>query len=98
MVPRGQGSIAWFSVAALLAIVCWPMSACGIHAIPPWRRGGDGGRAAIHGLAFAAGKVIGAITVILILLFSKNVYTSSLSSYYTFYLIQKFHLSVQNAQ
>ena len=45
-----------------------------------------------------AAKWLMAITVILILLFSKNVYTSSLSSYYTFYLIQKFHLSVQNAQ
>ncbi len=39
-----------------------------------------------------------AITILVALLFSKNVYTSSLSSYYTFYLIQKFDLSVQNAQ
>ena len=39
-----------------------------------------------------------AIAVLMALLFSKNVYTASLSSYYTFYLIQKFHLSVQNAQ
>src|SRR5437764_6824166 len=42
--------------------------------------------------------VIMAMTVILILLFSKNVYSASLSSYYTFYLIEKFHLSVQSAQ
>jgi FSR family fosmidomycin resistance protein-like MFS transporter len=42
--------------------------------------------------------VLGAITVLICLLFSKNVYTSSLSSYYTFYLIHKFGLSVPNAQ
>ena len=36
--------------------------------------------------------------VILTLLFSKNVYTASLSSYYMFYLIEKFHVSVQSAQ
>ena len=43
-------------------------------------------------------KVMGAIAILVALLFSKNVYTSSLGSYYTFYLIQKFGLSVQNAQ
>jgi MFS transporter, FSR family, fosmidomycin resistance protein len=43
-------------------------------------------------------KVLGAIAILIALLFSKNVYTSSLSSYYTFYLIQKFGLSVQSAQ
>ena len=39
-----------------------------------------------------------AMSVILILLFSKNVYTASLSSYYIFYLIDKFHVTVQSAQ
>jgi FSR family fosmidomycin resistance protein-like MFS transporter len=39
-----------------------------------------------------------AIAILVALLFSKNVYTSSLSSYYTFYLIHKFGLSVQDAQ
>ena len=38
------------------------------------------------------------MSVILILLFSKNLYTASLSSYYTFYLIEKFHVTVQSAQ
>jgi MFS transporter, FSR family, fosmidomycin resistance protein len=42
--------------------------------------------------------VLGAIAILVALLFSKNVYTSSLSSYYTFYLIHKFGLSVQDAQ
>jgi FSR family fosmidomycin resistance protein-like MFS transporter len=43
-------------------------------------------------------KVLMAMAVILILLFSKNVYTASLSSYYIFYLIAKFHVTVQSAQ
>src|ERR1700744_1487733 len=42
--------------------------------------------------------IIMAMSVILILLFSKNIYTASLSSYYIFFLIEKFHVSVQSAQ
>src|SRR4029450_4625144 len=43
-------------------------------------------------------KVIQAVAILVALLFSKNVYSASLSSYYTFYLIDKFHLSIQTAQ
>ena len=102
VVPRGQGSIAWFSGVALLAIVLltnvsfWYRSRRA-----PSRRGGlaqgvEGGIEALHSLSRA--KVLGAIAVLVALLFSKNIYTASLSSYYTFYLIQKFHLSVPDAQ
>ena len=44
------------------------------------------------------GKVIQAVAILVALLFSKNVYSASLGSYYTFYLIEKFHLPVQTAQ
>jgi FSR family fosmidomycin resistance protein-like MFS transporter len=102
VVPRGQGSIAWFSGVALLAILLltnvsfWYRSRRA-----PSRRGGlaqgvEGGIEALHSLSRA--KVLGAIAVLVALLFSKNIYTASLSSYYTFYLIQKFHLSVPDAQ
>jgi FSR family fosmidomycin resistance protein-like MFS transporter len=98
VVPRGQGSIAWFSGVALLAIVLltnvgfWYRSRRA-----PARRGGLAqGIEALHSLSRA--KVLGAIAVLVALLFSKNIYTASLSSYYTFYLIQKFHLSVPDAQ
>ncbi len=99
VVPRGQSSIAWFSAAALLAMLLlanvglWysrhPAMAArrGRRAPPP---------AAISTLPRKT--VVTALCILLVLLFSKNVYTSSLSSYYTFYLIQKFHLTVQNAQ
>jgi FSR family fosmidomycin resistance protein-like MFS transporter len=99
VVPHGQSSIAWFSAAALLAILLLTNVSLWYSRHPAMlaRRGR---RTPLRPPAspLPRGKVIGAIAVILILLFSKNVYTSSLSSYYTFYLMQKFQLSVQSAQ
>jgi len=96
--PRGQGSIAWFSAAALLGMVVlfrvggW--YARNRHAaLPRGRRAGSGSAAALP-----RKRVTLAIAVLVMLLFSKNVYTASLSSYYTFYLINRFELSVQSAQ
>ena len=45
-----------------------------------------------------APEVIQAVAILVALLFSKNVYTASLGSYCTFYLIDKFHLPVETAQ
>jgi FSR family fosmidomycin resistance protein-like MFS transporter len=99
VVPRGQGSIAWFSAAALLAILVLTNVSVWYSRHPAMAsRRGRRTPAVIPASPLPRGKVIGAIAVILVLLFSKNVYTSSLSSYYTFYLIQKFHLSVPHAQ
>jgi MFS transporter, FSR family, fosmidomycin resistance protein len=99
VVPHGQASIAWFSVAALLAIVVLANVSIWYSRHPAMvARRGRRVPAAIPASPLPRGKVIGALTVILVLLFSKNVYTSSLSSYYTFYLIQKFQLSVPHAQ
>ena len=98
VVPRGQGSIAWFSGVALVAILMlsnvslWYRS----RRAPPRRGGLAQGIEAMHTLSRA--KVLGAVAVLVALLFSKNVYTASLSSYYTFYLIHKFGLSVPSAQ
>ena len=98
VVPRGQGSVAWFSGAALLAIFL-------LANVSQWYsrhlslRGAGVGSA--RGAAYAVlsrRRVLFAIAVLVALLFSKNVYTSSLSSYYTFFLIHKFGVSVQSAQ
>jgi MFS transporter, FSR family, fosmidomycin resistance protein len=99
VVPRGQGSIAWFSAAALLAIIMLT-SVSTWYARHPAMAARRGRRAApaTPSSPLPRAKVLGALAVILVLLFSKNVYTASLSSYYTFYLIGKFHLSVQHAQ
>lgn len=99
VVPHGQSSIAYFSAAALLAIVVLTNVSLWYARHPAMAaRRGRRVPVAIPASPLPRGKVIAAIAVILVLLFSKNVYTASLSSYYTFYLIQKFQLSVQNAQ
>ena len=98
VVPRGQSSIAWFSAAALLAIFMLAnVSQWYSRNIKPRTVAGGSARGAAYAV-LSRKKVLGAIAVLIALLFSKNVYTSSLSSYYTFYLIHKFGLSVQSAQ
>ena len=98
VVPRGQTSIAWFSLVALLAILLLTNVSVWYsrHLSMAQRRGRR--QAPPARAALPRAKVLAAIAVLMALLFSKNVYTASLSSYYTFYLIQKFHLSVQGAQ
>jgi len=96
VLPNGQPSIAWFSVVALLAIVLlWRVGA--------WYRDHMRERAknpqpalATHGLS--SGKVSLAIGVLLVLIFSKYFYLASLSTYLTFYLMERFHISTQSAQ
>jgi FSR family fosmidomycin resistance protein-like MFS transporter len=102
VVPHGQSSIAWFSGAALIAIVV-------LLQVGGWyARNRTPGRPAPRAAVVSAtaprtstlprGKVIQAVAILVALLFSKNVYSASLGSYYTFYLIEKFHLPVQTAQ
>jgi FSR family fosmidomycin resistance protein-like MFS transporter len=96
VLPHGQGSIAWFSVAALLAIVVL------------FQVGGWYGRNAVarakHASAGATQstlpkrQVAMAVGVLLVLIFSKYFYLASLNTYLTFYLMEKFHITAQNAQ
>jgi FSR family fosmidomycin resistance protein-like MFS transporter len=96
VLPRGQSSVAWFSLAALVAmIILWQVG--------NWYRAHGATRAKQRNIAAAAvtlprRKVLLALTILGILVFSKYVYMASLSSYYTFYLIQKFGLSVRDSQ
>ena len=98
VLPRGQGSIAWFSGTALLAMVVlflvgsW-YSRRGLAVVPKKRVA-----SAANGQTLSTAQVGFAIFILVALIFSKNVYSASLGSYYTFYLIEKFHLSVANAQ
>jgi FSR family fosmidomycin resistance protein-like MFS transporter len=99
VVPRGQGSIAWFSAAALVAmVVLTNVSAWYARHPSMLARRGRRAPAAAPASPLPRAKIYLALAVILVLMFSKNVYTSSLSSYYTFYLMQKFGLSVPHAQ
>jgi FSR family fosmidomycin resistance protein-like MFS transporter len=99
VLPRGQGSVAWFSLLALLAMAMLTYVGTWYSRHPAMEaRRGRRVPSAVASSPVPRATVIMAMAVILILLFSKNVYTASLSSYYTFYLIEKFHVTVQNAQ
>jgi len=96
VLPHGQGSIAWFSIAALIAIVL-------LVRVGGWYKGVGRRIARRHDaiatpVALTRARVGMAITILLLLTFSKYIYLASLSSYFTFYLIARFHLSVQSAQ
>lgn len=96
--PNGQRSVAWFGGAALIGIGLltyvsrWyrqhlVVSAATAKAVP-----------ATPGALTSQRKVGWIIAILLVLIFSKYFYVAGLSSYYTFYLMQQFHVSVQSAQ
>jgi MFS transporter, FSR family, fosmidomycin resistance protein len=95
VVPFGQPSIAWFSSIAFLAIVIlWRIG----HWYRPQIAARKFAAAEPHPDAPDSGRVKLALAVLVALLFSKQLYVSSLSSYYIFYLIDKFSVSTQAAQ
>jgi MFS transporter, FSR family, fosmidomycin resistance protein len=95
IVPNGQRSVAWFALAALCGVlilfqVCrWYVAQ---HAAAA-KRGGHGQHSALP-----RRTVLGAVLILLVLIFSKYFYVAGLSSFYTFYLMEKFQLSVRSAQ
>jgi FSR family fosmidomycin resistance protein-like MFS transporter len=94
VLPHGQSSVAWFSGAALLGIFLL------VH-VGHWYKAHGISRLARAGTARHAPPrhhVALALVVLLMLVFSKYVYLASINSYYTFYLIEHFHLSVRNSQ
>ena len=97
VVPHGQSSIAWFALAALLGIVV-------LFNVGRWYRAHHPRAAgATHAHSsqlsrLSRSQVRVALVVLLVLVFSKYFYLASLGNYYTFYLIHKFGLSVQQAQ
>ena len=95
IIPYGQGNIAWFGLFAVFAILV-------LYGLSRWYRSHlnlfklkQGGKAT-HGLS--KGRVTFALVVLAVLVFSKYFYMTSLTSYFTFYLIEKFHLSVSSSQ
>ena len=96
IVPHGRGSVAWFALAALLAMVVlvqighWYARHHATRGKPRARR------APLRELS--PGKVTAALLLLGVLIFSKYFYIASISSYYTFYLMHTFGVSVQNAQ
>ncbi|ATC62537.1 MFS transporter [Nibricoccus aquaticus] len=97
VMPRGQIHMLWFTALALLGIVL-------LHRVGSWyqqRLTSAKQRATTslsHRSAWPRRTVIQAIAVLIVLVFSKYVYLTSLTSYYTFYLIEKFQLTASQAQ
>ncbi|RKP57526.1 MFS transporter [Pararobbsia silviterrae] len=95
IMPHGQHSIAWFAIAALVGMVVltfvshWYKGAR-LHAKPRARAAGHA--------TLSQGRIMFALFVLLVLIFSKYFYLASLNSYYTFYLIDRFHLPVETTQ
>src|SRR5271167_315721 len=97
IIPLGQGSLAWFAIAALVAIAV-------LARVGAWykRQHIDRPRAAPHrtvpATALSRRRIAWSVFILVVLIFSKFFYTASISSYYAFYLIEKFHVSVRSAQ
>lgn len=98
VVPWGQPSIAWFSIGAVMGMVVlfrvgrWYQQHLSDLNKRPARP------VSVDNRGLSQLRVAGAIGVLLLLIFSKYFYLVSLSSYYTFYLMQRFHVPVATAQ
>ncbi len=94
IIPRGQGAIGWFTLFAMLAITV-------LFRVSGWtvrHQAARGHKGAAKANGLSNRQVVLALAVLALLVFSKFIYMASLSTYYTFYLIDKFQLSVQAAQ
>jgi len=95
IVPNGQGSVAWFSGIALLGIIVltWIARWYKAHMLAS-----KGRKKALHAHSLPRRAVVVALVVLTILTFSKNAYMASISSYYTFFVIERFGVTVQQSQ
>lgn len=97
VVPYGQFNIIWFGLVAILGIIV-------LIRVGGWYKGHLELRKKNKAIApivhahLPKSRVIVALAILLVLIFSKYFYMASMSSYFTFYLIDKFHLSVQQSQ
>ncbi|MDH0637882.1 MFS transporter [Pseudomonas sp. GD03860] len=95
VIPYGQGHVAWFGLFAVFAIaVLYGLSRWYRHHLDLFKL--KQGSQATHGLS--KGRVTFALVVLALLVFSKYFYMTSLTSYFTFYLIEKFDVSIANSQ
>jgi FSR family fosmidomycin resistance protein-like MFS transporter len=97
VLPHGQIGSAWFSIAALLGIFV-------LIRVSRWYKArlahlqSKPAKHAEESAGLPRRQVITAIAILIALIFSKYFYLAALTSYYTFYLISKFHVSVQSSQ
>ncbi|MFB9948032.1 MFS transporter [Rhizobium puerariae] len=95
IVPNGQGSVAWFSVIAMLGIVIltWVARWYKAHMLA-----NKGRKRILNAHSLSRRTVATALVVLALLTFSKNIYMASIGSYYTFFVIERFGVTVQQSQ
>jgi FSR family fosmidomycin resistance protein-like MFS transporter len=96
VLPRGQPGLAWFAIAALGGVII-------MTALSHWyRSNGHARRPAKRSVtrhpSVTPGQIRLAMTVLVVLIFSKYIYLASMTNYYTFYLMHRFGLTTQSAQ
>jgi len=97
VVPWGQGSLAWFSIAAVVAMII--LTRVGLwYRAHLSERASKAKKVSNQPSPVSKGRAAFAIAILLCLIFSKYFYLTSLTSYYTLYLIDTFKVSVQDAQ
>ena len=95
VLPRGQQSVSWFAIGSLLGIfILWRVGSW----YAAHRRANAGRPAMSTAMPFDRRTTLIALAVLTVLTLTKNAYMASLSSYYTFFLIDKFGVGVQDSQ
>lgn len=98
VIPYGQSNIIWFGLVAIAGILIlskigfWYRNQLNLRAV------GKQSHAEEAKPMLSKNRVVFSLIILLLLIFSKYFYMASMTSYYTFYLIDKFHLSVQQSQ
>jgi len=97
--PRGQSSLAWISIVALVAMVLMAWTGSRYAEMRRTQVAAGSGRIAERIRSpLPASTVMSAMAILIVLLLSKNAYTAAFTSYYTFYLIERFGVGVQLSQ
>ena len=101
VVPRGQGSLVWLSLVALMAMVLMGWTGARYTEMRRLKTASSShsGTAPDRDVAMLGpGQLVLAMAILIALLFAKNAYAAAFTSYYTFYLIERFGVSVQVSQ
>jgi MFS transporter, FSR family, fosmidomycin resistance protein len=98
VVPRGQANLAWASVVALVAMVLMAWTGARYAEMRRAQTAAKDQQASKAELVAPSRPVLMAMAILILLLISKNAYTAAFTSYYTFYLIERFGVSVPVSQ
>ncbi|HSI77105.1 MAG TPA: MFS transporter [Lunatimonas sp.] len=98
VMPFGQGNIRWFALGALLAIIALLKVGVWYKNFLAFESTIRSSKKSITARNLSKRQVKTSVGILLVLIFSKYFYMASMSSYFTFYLIEKFHVSIPQSQ